>query len=110
MNHLDLLASEAHRLLDVHMRELDTYHRAPVNGDEHKLALAKQHASMRAVDIVVNARTRVAVYGTPCEEALRRFVLTEQDKLVREHLEDVLAKLPTLQEHATNEACASLMV
>ncbi|MGL5363139.1 MAG: hypothetical protein ACRDBH_09675 [Bosea sp. (in: a-proteobacteria)] len=106
MNHLDLLASEAHRLLDLFIEADAAYHSAPV--DNHKRELDVATSADYAARTVVHVRAHAIAYQyCGAIEHLRDAIRTEANPLVREHLDGVLAKLLAQTECATTEACAS---
>lgn len=106
MNHLDLLASEAHRLLDVFIAADAAFHSAPVDNHEHELDVATAADYASRIIVHVRAHAIAYQYGGAIEH-LRDAISIEANPLVREHLESVLAKLRAHAGCATNEACAS---
>lgn len=105
MSTIELLGNEARRLLELWMAKSADYYAASAN--DESLLLAQSSAAEYALNVIVMVRSCAMTNSyTTTEERLRECIAREKNRLVVEYLEDVLAKVLALPEHATPKACS----
>lgn len=104
MSASELLASEARRLFELWMAKSAEYYAA--NSTDETPILEQSSAAEYAASVVIMVRSCVMTseYGT-AEGRMRDALSRETNRLVAEHLDDVLAKLLVSSSHATTNAC-----
>jgi hypothetical protein len=103
MTPVELLMSEMHRLADLHVVTLTAYYVAP--RDNYEAELDSQSATAFAWRAVAESIATAHAWRKSYVDTLREAMTRNTSPRVNEYLEEVLAKLLALTEHAMPKAC-----